>query len=113
MVFIRRSTMPQARTLKEAELKKVLQIVTLGRNAARNRAMLLISFWSGMRVGEIASLKIGDVLETDGTVRTEIWLKPQQTKGKCGRKVIFGEKLRKEVRIYLDTLKRADAHQPS
>lgn len=74
--------MPQARTLKEAELKKVLQIVTLGRNTARNRAMLLISFWSGMRVGEIASLKIGDVLETDGKVKTEIWLKPEQTKGK-------------------------------
>lgn len=104
--------MPQARTLKEAELKKVLQIVTLGRNAARNRAMLLISFWSGMRVGEIASLKIGDVLETDGNVKTEIWLKPEQTKGKRGRKVIFGEKLRKELRIYLDTLKRADAHRP-
>ena len=104
--------MPQARTLKEAEIKKVLQIVSLGRNAARNRAMLLISFWSGMRVGEIASLKIGDVIEADGSVKTEIWLKPEQTKGKRGRKVIFGEKLRKEIRIYLDSLKKTDTHRP-
>ena len=104
--------MPQARTLKEAEIKKVLQIISLGRNAARNRTMLLISFWSGMRVGEIAALKIGDVLESDGSVKTEIWLKPEQTKGKRGRKVIFGEKLRKEIRIYLDTLKKSDAQQP-
>ena len=112
MVFTRRLTMPQARTLKESEIKKVLQLVSLGRNAARNRAMLLISFWSGMRVGEIAALKIGDVLESDGSVKTEIWLKPEQTKGKRGRKVIFGEKLRKEIRIYLDTLKKSDAQQP-
>ena len=104
--------MPQARTLKEAEIKKVLQLVSLGRNAARNRAMLLISFGSGMRVGEIAALKIGDVIESDGSVKTEIWLKPEQTKGKRGRKVIFGEKLRKEIRIYLDTLKKSDAQQP-
>ena len=54
--------MPQAKTLKDSELRKVLNVCQIGRNSHRNRIMLLISFWSGMRVGEIASLKIDDVL---------------------------------------------------
>lgn len=104
--------MPQAKTLKETELRKVFQIIRIGRNPDRNRAMVLISFLSGMRVGEIASLKIGDVLDANNQVKSEIWLKPEQTKGNKGRKVIFGEKLKKEIRIYLDSLKRTDPHLP-
>mgnify|MGYP003344726198 FL=1 len=84
--------MPQAKTLKDSELRKVLNICQIGRNPHRNRMMILISFWSGMRVGEIASLKISDVLNLDSTVKSEVWLKPEQTKGKFGRKVMIGEK---------------------
>lgn len=104
--------MPQAKTLKDSEIKQVLKIVSIGRNSERNRAMILISYLAGLRVGEIASLKIGDVLDANNEVKNEIWLKPEQTKGNKGRKVIFGEKLRKEIRIYLDSLKKTDAHRP-
>jgi len=64
--------MPQAKTLKDSELRKVLNVCQIGRNSHRNRIMLLISFWSGMRVGEIASLKIDDVLNLDNSVKSEI-----------------------------------------
>ena len=104
--------MPQAKTLKDNQIKQVLKIVSIGRNSARNRAMILISYLAGMRVGEIAALKIGDVLDANNEVKSEIWLKADQTKGNKGRKVIFGERLRKEIRIYLDSLKKLDAHQP-
>jgi len=30
--------------------------------------MLLFSFWAGMRVGEIASLRVGDVVDSSGKV---------------------------------------------
>ena len=104
--------MPQAKTLKDRELRKVLNVCQIGRNSHRNRIMMLISFWSGMRVGEIASLKIDDVLNLDNSVKSEIWLKAEQTKGKFGRKVMIGEKLRKEIDVYIHTLKHTERHRP-
>ena len=104
--------MPQARTLKESELKKVLTTTAMGRNPTRNRVMILISFLSGMRVGEIAALTIGDVMASDGSIKSEVWLKAEQTKGHRGRKVIFGEKLRKELATYISTLKHQEPHRP-
>lgn len=48
--------MSQAKVLTDKELKIVLATVAQGRHAARNRALILTSFWTGMRVGEMASL---------------------------------------------------------
>lgn len=47
--------------------------------------MLLMSMWAGMRVGEIAALKISDVVAADGSIREEIRLAANQTKGDRGR----------------------------
>lgn len=96
--------MPQAKTLSDKELRIVLATVAQGRHSARNRAMVLMSFWSGMRAGELASLKVGDIVALDGTVRNEVRLAAEQTKGSRGRVVMLGEKLRKEVAVYLATL---------
>ena len=52
------------------------------RYAQRNRAMVLTSVWSGMRVGEISALRVGDVVNADGTVKNEIRLTAEQTKGR-------------------------------
>ena len=92
--------MPQAKTLNENELKIVLAIVAQGRHALRNRLMILLSYWSGMRVGEIAALRIGDVIHPDGTVFNEIRLSAEQTKGSQSRVVMVAERLRKEITSY-------------
>jgi len=96
--------MPQAKTLSDKELRIVLATVAQGRHAARNRAMVLMSFWAGMRAGELAALRVGDVLVPDGTIRTEIRLEADQTKGSRGRVVMLGDKLRKELAAYVATL---------
>lgn len=54
--------MAQAKTLTPAELDQVLRYVSTTRFPQRDRALLFTSFWSGMRVGEIAALKMGDVI---------------------------------------------------
>ena len=46
--------MAQARTLDEPELARVLAHIETGRHAHRNRAMLLLTHWAGLRVGEVA-----------------------------------------------------------
>jgi len=60
--------MSQAKTLTADEFDQVLKFIALRPLARRNRLMLLFSFWAGMRVGEIASLRVGDVVDSSGKV---------------------------------------------
>ena len=93
--------MSQARTLSGKELNLLLLYISTKKHAPRNRAMVLMTFWGGMRIGEVASTKIGDVLALDGTVKQELRLTAAQTKGKHSRTVVLADKLRKELLSYL------------
>lgn len=96
-----RNKMAQAKTLNDKELRKVLNYIALRKHAPRNRAMLLVTHWSGMRVGEVAALRIGDVVADDGNIKDEVRLSAEQTKGDKSRTVFLPEKLRKELSSYI------------
>ena len=91
----------QAKTLNQAELRKVLDYISTRKHSARNRAMLMITFLAGMRVAEVASLKFSDVVDVDGNIRNEIRLTPAMTKGEFARTVFISERLRKELEQYI------------
>ena len=93
--------MSQAKTLTAQELRRVLDYVATRKHAARNRIILMMSFYAGMRVGEIAALRINDVVDVNGKVRNEIRLDADQTKGSTGRVVFVSEKLQTELGKYL------------
>ena len=93
--------MSQARVLTERELRKVLNYCNTQPHATRNRTMLLCTHMAGMRVGEVAALTVSDVLAMDGTVKEEIALSAQQTKGNKARTVLVPKKLRDELTCYL------------
>ena len=93
--------MSQARVLTERELRKVLNFCNTQPHATRNRTMLLCTHMAGMRVGEVAALTVSDVLAMDGTVKEEIALSAQQTKGNRARTVLVPRKLRDELTCYL------------
>jgi integrase/recombinase XerD len=95
--------MAQAKTLTQAELDQVLRYVSTKRYAKRDRCLLLTSFWSGMRVGEIAQLKMRDVVNEDGTIKNEIKLSGNITKNNKSRIVFFPQKLKAEILDYLTT----------
>jgi integrase/recombinase XerD len=61
-----------------------------------------------MRVGEVASLRYSDVLNVDMTIKNEIRLRAEQTKGNEARVVFVNEKLRKELEQYVRMLKITD-----
>ena len=63
-----------------------------------------------MRIGEVAALRVTDVISTDGTAKPEIRLAPEQTKGKHARTVFVSERLRKEIGAYVKTLDKAQTH---
>jgi integrase/recombinase XerD len=101
--LIGEKTMAQAKTLNEKELNLLLLYIKTRKYAVRDRAMVLMTYWGGMRIGEVASTKIGDVLNADGTIKEEIRLTAEQTKGKHARTVVLAEKLRKEILAYIKT----------
>ena len=94
--------MSQAKTLTPAEVEQVLDHISQHSYAMRNRVMFVTGLWSGMRVGEIASLSVGDIRNTDGKVKAEIRLSAAQTKGRQPRTVFLPQKLRDELQTYLD-----------
>ena len=98
--------MSQARTLNARELRKALDYTRTQRYGARNRLALLLTHWAGMRVGEVAALRVGDVLNADHSVKQEIRLQCDQTKGSRSRVVFVNDKLRKEIAAYAVTLER-------
>lgn len=91
----------QAKTLNQQELRKVLDYISTRKHSVRNKAMLMTTFLSGMRVGELSSLRFKDVVDVDGNVRSEIRLTPDMTKGHFSRVVFVNEKLRKELQHYI------------
>ena len=93
--------MGQAKTLTESEFKRLLKVVSVERYGPRNRIVILLGHWAGMRVGEIAALKIGDVLNQDGTIKDTINLKSEQTKGSNARTVHLPSKLQDEISAFV------------
>ncbi len=104
--------MAQAKTLTPAELDQVLDFISHRSFALRNRVMLLTGMWSGMRVSEIASLSVGDVMNANGTVKAEVRLSAEQTKGRQPRTVFLPQKLRDELQQYLELRKPQNPAHP-
>ena len=94
--------MKQAKTLTQAELRRVLDYIATRKHAARNRAMVLMTFYAGLRVSEVANLRYRDIVDEQGKVLPEFVLAAEHTKGNEARTVFVSEKLRKELQAYVD-----------
>lgn len=95
--------MSQAKVLSEKEIRKVLLFIASRKHSARNRAMFIVLNATGMRVGELAALRICDVLTLNGEVVDEIRLAVDQTKGSRGRVVVLNQRAHEEIKNYLMT----------
>ena len=101
----------QAKTLNERELQRVLETAAKSKHAKRNRAILLLTHYAGMRIGEVAAVRFCDILSADGTVRDEINLSAAQTKGNRSRSVLLNERMKAELAAYLQAVKYKDTKQ--
>ena len=104
--------MKQAKVLTTDETKRVLSIISQDRHQHRNRMAFMLSLLAGMRACEIACLKIGDVLDSNGKAKSEIHLAQSMTKGKKGRTVMVSDRLQKEVVKFIATLTTIDLAKP-
>ena len=96
--------MKQAKVLSDAEMKRLLAVIADGRHGERNRLAVMLSHFAGLRVGEIAALKVGDVLDAEGRVVDQVQLNPAFTKGGVGRTIFINKRLQRETRQYFAAL---------
>ena len=108
-LYLGKKTMAkQAKTLTATEQRRVLDYIATHKHSARNRAMFMLQFYAGLRVGETAELRIADAVSTDGEVKREILLKSSITKGGVARTIFVSDKLHKELSNYIKTISIAD-----
>jgi integrase/recombinase XerD len=100
-----------APVLSEAQRQRVLRYLEITSFPRRNRIVMLLSWMAGMRVGEIAALNMGDVVDAEGNVRRELRLAATQTKGSKGRTVYVNTTLQIELEAYLRGCVRKHAAQ--
>ena len=93
--------MKQAKVLNEKQLRKVLKQIRLYNNHQRNRLTICLTYYGGLRIGEVASLKWADVLNTDFSIKDEIVLKAEQTKSKTTQRIFVSKKLNFEIKMFL------------
>ena len=92
--------MKRAHVLSNKEIKRVFAHISERPFAERNRAIFQLSIYAGMRVGEIAALRYGDVFTPDGRVREQIQLSAAQTKGNKARTVLLNAQVQREMALY-------------
>src|ERR1043165_2907590 len=78
----------QAKVLRRSELQRLLNHVSHTRHPERDRVMVLLSFKSGLRAKEIASLTWSMVTTATGELADAISLPNKASKGRNGGRTI-------------------------
>ena len=104
--------MAAAKSLTPAELQQVLVYIANNSNAARNRAMFLMTVAAGLRVSEVAGLTLGDVLDSRGAVRSEVFLAAHRVKHGHARTIFINSRLQQELADYIATRTHKDLSFP-
>ena len=97
--------MAQAKTLTKVELKRLFDVTrSCSRYAERDLTMLQLTHYCGMRVGEVAALRITDVADDNYKVRAEIVLAAAITKSKRARRIFVPHQMHRQLQRYINTL---------
>ena len=89
--------MAAAKSLTPAELQTVLAYTATQPYAQRNRAMLMMTVAAGLRVSEVAGLTLGDILDSKGAVRGEVFLAAHRVKHQHARTIYINSRLQQEL----------------
>ena len=103
-IYSREIVMKQARILTKAEFKRVLAVVDSNKYSQRNRAVLYLSFYAGLRACEIAALRLHDVIDDERQIKSQIVLEKHMTKGNERQRVMVNSSLRKALQKYVDSV---------
>ncbi len=84
--------MAQAKTLNKTELKQLLDVTnSCSRYPLHDSTMLLFTHMCGLRVGEVATLSIDDLLDANDAMQDEITIVTARTKSKRASKIFLSK----------------------
>ena len=89
--------MRQAKTLKDAEIKRVLAYCATRQHALRDTTIFVFSLHAGLRAKELAALRICDVYDDVGNVHSSFVLSAAATKGARTRTVYVNKTLKRQL----------------
>ena len=104
--------MGQARTINEKQAKTLFSFIGTQRNATRNKAMFALSYYSGLRAKEIASLTIGDVLKANQSIKDVVYLNAEQTKGSKGREFYINASAKQHISTLIKSMRNVEPSFP-
>jgi integrase/recombinase XerD len=95
--------MKQAKVLNEKEYQRLLSVARDGKYGVRDVCIVQFSFLLGLRVMEIASINLDDVVNEDGSIKDSFYLTTDQSKGKNGDGQVYlsNKSVRKTLAEYL------------
>ena len=101
----------KAPVLSPEQFKRTIKYQKSTKYGLRNRVLLMISFYLGLRAKEMSSLIVADLVDRNGDLKEECMLKKHQTKrSKQRRFYLTNEKLKKVLVEYLETRKDRDGN---
>jgi integrase/recombinase XerD len=104
--IIEENDLKQSPVLNEKQVKRVLNSSKMTKYGDRNRLVMVLSYYVGLRSCEICSLTVGDVIDGDGNIKEQVILKSNQTKGNKCNSIYFSGFVRDEIGNYLSKYSR-------
>jgi len=71
----------KASTLDQAQHQEMLQFLSNSRHSERNKAIYLLTYRAGLRIGSVAGLRLNDVIDTSGKLKEVVNLHSSIVKG--------------------------------
>ncbi len=94
----------KAAVLNKEQFNRLIKLASYGRQGKRNLLAVLLSFGTGLRVMEIAALKVNNVISDNGEIIEEVTL--QKTKGDKKRSIYLVDKnIKKAIHDYISERK--------
>lgn len=102
MAMFRINVKKRARILTKPEFRRVLKVCTITREAIRNQLIMCLSHALGLRVTEMASITVRDVMHASGRIRAELTMRAEITKNARVRNLpLSNELLLYHLELYL------------
>lgn len=104
--------MSRARVLNPQELRQLLAYIGQHRHALRNATQVLLTYWAGLRVGEVAELRYVDVIDANQRrIHPEIEI-PQGQGARAPRTVLLSARMRRQLANYVNAFPPTEPGQP-
>jgi integrase/recombinase XerD len=94
------------KTLTGVEIETVLTYLSQRKHSTRNRVLIMMNHYLGMKVNEISKLTIGDVVDSNNQIKDYIDLPPNQYGH--SHTVLINETIRTELTSYLKICNLSD-----